>query len=66
MKTNTGIIFSALSNPVQRALAGAGIKTPKDLATYSEKEIATLHGIGPSSFPILRTILKAHGHTFKK
>jgi hypothetical protein len=35
-----------LSAPALRALANAGITGLKQLASYSEKEIATLHGIG--------------------
>ena len=54
-----------LSAPAQRALAGAGIKTVKQLAKYSEAELLALHGVGPSSIPKLKAALTAVGLSFK-
>jgi DNA-directed RNA polymerase alpha subunit len=65
MKINTGL-FSEMSNPAQRALANAGIKTIEQLAKKTEKEVLTLHGIGPSSLPILKKLLKSKKLSFKK
>lgn len=59
-------LFAMLSAPAQRALNNAGIDSLKELARYSEKEILTLHGIGPSSIPKLKDILLAEGLTFKE
>ena len=58
--------FPKLSAPTIRALANADIKTLAELANYTEKEIAALHGIGPSAFPPLRKALKAKKLSFKK
>lgn len=49
-----------LSNPARRALAGKGIKTPKQLSAYSETEILALHGI----IHVLKAALAADGLAF--
>lgn len=54
-----------LSAPAQRALAGAGIKTVKQLAKHTEAEILALHGVGPSSIPKLKAALAEAGLSFK-
>ncbi len=38
-----------LSQPAQRALAGAGIQSLEGLAKFSQAEIKNLHGIGPNA-----------------
>ena len=53
-----------LSQPAQRALAGAGIKTLKQLSKFSETEIKQLHGMGPNALNQLRTALAAKGLSF--
>lgn len=58
--------LSKLSAPARRALENAGIKTLKQLAAHSEKEILALHGLGPASMPILKTALKEEGLSLKK
>jgi hypothetical protein len=55
-----------LSQPAARALLNVGIDSLKKLSRYSEKEILALHGMGPSSIPILRASLKEHDLSFKK
>ncbi|QQR50699.1 hypothetical protein IPF86_02890 [Candidatus Nomurabacteria bacterium] len=57
--------FKMLSAPAQRALANAHITTIAELAKWSEEKLLTLHGMGPSSLPKLRTALKASGKSFK-
>ena len=57
--------FSELSKPAQRALLNSGIRTPADLAKRDLEEIAELHGVGPSAFPILRKVLRKNGLSFK-
>lgn len=53
-----------LSAPAQRALAGLGVATLEELATFSETEIAQLHGIGPNAIIALRAALEAKGLSF--
>lgn len=50
-----------LAAPARRALENAGIKTLKQLSKKTEKEILSLHGMGPSSIPILKKSLKEAG-----
>ncbi len=60
-----GGFLSTLSAPARRALETAGITTLQQLATYSEKEILKLHGMGKASLPLLRTALRGEGLNFK-
>lgn len=46
-----------LSAPARRALENAGIDSVEKLATYSEKELLKLHGLGKTAIPILRDVL---------
>lgn len=55
-----------LSAPARRAMENAGIRTIKQLAKYSEKELLELHGFGPSAIPKLKVVLKKNGLTFRK
>ena len=57
---------SKLSAPARRALASKGIAKAEDLCRYTEKEILSLHGIGPSSLPVLRDELERNGLAFRK
>ena len=58
--------LSLLSAPARRALTSNGINTLKQLAKYSQKELLALHGVGPSSIPVLINALKKEGLSFKK
>ncbi len=58
-KDNYDKEFPGLGAPALRALLNEGITTRKQLAKYSEKEILALHGMGPASLPVLRSVLKA-------
>ena len=51
--------FAKLGKPAQRALINAKIFTPADLKKWSMADVAKLHGIGPSSLPLLKAVLKA-------
>jgi len=51
--------------PARRALESAGIKTLKQLAAWSRKDLLSLHGFGPSSIPRLSKVLEAEGLSFK-
>ena len=54
-----------LSKPAHRALANAGIVTFADLARWTQRDVAALHGIGPTAFPPLLAALAARGLGFK-
>ncbi len=60
----TGFL-AELGAPAQRALEHIGVTTLTALATYSEREILTLHGMGPRSLPTLRNALRRQGLAFK-
>ncbi len=62
----TSGFLSVLAAPARRALEREGITTLEQLAQYSEDSILKLHGMGPSSLPRLRQVLKAEGLTFSK
>ena len=55
-----------LGAPAERALAGAGIKTIKQLTKFSETEIKQLHGVGPNALGKLRQALADEGLSFAK
>lgn len=58
--------LAQLSAPARRALMSKGIDSLNHLATYTEKQIRELHGIGPSSIPKLKNALATKGLSFKK
>jgi len=58
--------FSLIAAPARRALESAGIKTLNQLSLHSEKEILSLHGMGPSTISKLRKALASKGYDFKK
>ncbi len=58
--------FPKVAGPALRALENSGIKTLKGLARYSEKEVLDLHGMGPSTIPKFKELLKSRGLSFKK
>jgi uncharacterized protein YdhG (YjbR/CyaY superfamily) len=67
LKENSVSHFTdGLSNPAKRALANANITSLKKLASFTEKEILKLHGIGPASLPVLRAKLMEANLSFKK
>ena len=53
-----------LSQPAQRALAGAGIQKLKQLSKFNEAEVKKLHGIGPNAMGQLQAALTAKGLSF--
>lgn len=64
-KPDSGLL-AVLSAPARRALESKNIKTAEDLSKYTQKEILSLHGIGPNSLPKLLEELKKNGLTFKE
>lgn len=63
--TATAGFLATLGAPARRALQGKGITSEKKLAQYTEEEILSLHGLGPSSMPKLKAALKTVGLSFK-
>lgn len=58
-------LLAKLAAPARRALENKGISNVEQLSLYSKKEILALHGLGPSSIPILEDALKFQGLNFK-
>lgn len=56
---------AGLSGPALRALRSAGVRSLADLAQRTEREIAALHGMGPSGVRRLREALAASGTGFR-
>ncbi len=64
-KPGSGFL-SLLSSPARNALVHEGITSVEKLAGYSEKEILSIHGIGPASLPALRKVLAGENRQFRK
>jgi len=58
--------FSSMVAPARRALENAGIRTPEQVSKYTVTQLLEFHGIGPSSIPKLRKVLKSKGLSFKR
>jgi uncharacterized protein YdhG (YjbR/CyaY superfamily) len=58
--------LSLMSAPARRALEREGLTDLKALSNWSEKELLALHGIGPTTIPVLRSALHTTGSHFKK
>lgn len=58
--------LAELSAPARRALEKQGIKSLEQLAQFTQSEILTWHGLGPTSVPKLEKALKQAGLHFKK
>lgn len=56
--------FSKIGAPARRALEAKGILTLSRLSTYTEQEIAVLHGIGRKAIGLIRLALEEKGLTF--
>ena len=50
---NAAAFPAGLSGPALRALANAGIRSTRDLAKWTDGELAALHGMGPKGVRIL-------------
>jgi hypothetical protein len=57
---------AGLSQPAQRALAGAGIQNLEQLSRFSENEVKNLHGIGPRGIELLKQAMAEKGLAFAK
>ena len=56
---------AGLAKPAIRALNGAGITTLRQVARWSEGELAALHGMGPKALAQLKKALAKHGTSFR-
>jgi hypothetical protein len=56
----------SLSAPALRALLDIDVKTLAQLSKMTEKEVAELHGMGPSGVKMLKSALKKAKLSFKK
>jgi hypothetical protein len=54
-----------LSGPALRALAGAGVRSLDELVTWTEADLARLHGLGPRGVVVLREALAHRGMSFR-
>ncbi len=57
--------LALISAPARRALERENIKTLEDLAKWTEREIISLHGMGPGTLPKLIKALKDNGLSLK-
>lgn len=44
----------SIGRPARAALAGAGVTRRADLATWTERDLLALHGVGPKAIRLLR------------
>lgn len=64
LKTEPIPLPPKLSQPAQRALANARIKTLEDCCRIREAELAKLHGIGPNALDKIKAAMAEHGLHF--
>ncbi len=57
--------LASIGAPARRALERENIKTLEGLAKWTEKEIISLHGMGPSTISKLKKALNDNGLSFK-
>ncbi len=57
--------FPKIGAPAERAFASAGIKKLSDLTKWTEKDLLSLHGMGPKALGILKSALKSGGKSLK-
>ncbi len=55
-----------VSGPANGALDHAGIVTLEQLATWTERDVVALHGMGPKGIRILKAALAEHGLSFAR
>jgi predicted flap endonuclease-1-like 5' DNA nuclease len=54
-----------IGKPATRALAESGVTTLEAVATYSERQLLAIHGIGPKAIRILALALAELGLQFR-
>ena len=55
-----------IGQPAHRALEEQGIVTLIQLCNFSEKELLTIHGVGPKAVKILKESLDKEGLSYKE
>ncbi len=65
MKQKYGKEFPNINVPAFHALHSAGVVKLSDLTKYTEEELLTLHGFGPSALRILTETLEERGLSLK-
>lgn len=55
-----------ISKPATRALNQIGITTLEQVASRSDEELLSLHGVGPKAIKILQVALSEKGLKFKQ
>ena len=58
--------FVIVAGPARRAMANAGIDSVKQLARRTERQVANLHGMGPTALSKLKALLRKNRLKFKK
>jgi len=53
-----------IGRPARAALEAAGVTRLADLATWTERDVLALHGVGPKAVRVLREAMAAAGHAF--
>ncbi len=67
--TNTCTVcleFPKISAPAFRALNSIGVTELKQLSSYTEQELLSLHGFGPKALRLLREALATKNLSFSK
>ncbi len=59
-------LYAKISRPAQRALQSLNLKELKDLGQFTRKQIADLHGVGPSALKLIESEMKEMNLTFLK
>ena len=60
----SGDLPAAIGKPATRALAGQGLMTLEQVATWTERDLLALHGVGPKAVRILGDELNSRGLSF--
>lgn len=56
---------ASIGRPANAALVSAGITTLEQLATHTERELLTIHGVGPKAVRLLAEELAGRGLGFR-
>lgn len=63
--THPSDLPKGLAKPAQRALSHAGLLNLEQIAELSERELKSLHGIGPNAVQQIRSAMEEKGLHFK-
>ncbi len=58
MNDSKSVLPTSIGNPAMNALLAANITTLYQVAELSDKELLTLHGVGPKAVKILREYIE--------